>query len=200
MNIRRSALAYETWLRTQLQGEVVEDDLCEKHRLMGSDAFTSLRATYWRWAETVLKICPDLGRSPTVLAVGDIHLENFGIWRDREGRLVWGVNDFDEAAEMAYVIDIVRLATSALLADVDGYKAGDICNALLSGYVRGLHKPEAIVLDSREKWLRKRFEVGNKARKHFWRKLREDAEAEGGRIPHRCPTSTRSRPPCPRAA
>jgi len=32
-----------------------------------------------------------------VLAVGDLHVENFGTWRDAEGRLIWGVNDFDEA-------------------------------------------------------------------------------------------------------
>jgi len=32
-----------------------------------------------------------------VLAVGDLHVENFGTWRDAEGRLIWGVNDFDES-------------------------------------------------------------------------------------------------------
>jgi hypothetical protein len=26
---------------------------------------------------------------PRVLGVGDIHLENFGTWRDAEGRMVW---------------------------------------------------------------------------------------------------------------
>ena len=51
-----------------------------------------------------------------MLAVGDIHLENFGTWRDADGRLVWGVNDFDEAAEMPYALDLIRLATSALVA------------------------------------------------------------------------------------
>ena len=59
---------------------------------------------------------PRIGDAPSVLAVGDIHIENFGTWRDEEGRLVWGVNDFDEAAEMPYVLDLVRLATSAALA------------------------------------------------------------------------------------
>jgi hypothetical protein len=47
------------------------------------------------------------------MAVGDLHLENFGIWRDAEGRLVWGVNDFDEAHPMAFTNDLVRLAVSA---------------------------------------------------------------------------------------
>ena len=39
------------------------------------------------------------GDAPKVLAVGDIHIENYGSWRDAEGRVVWGVNDFDEAAK-----------------------------------------------------------------------------------------------------
>ncbi len=54
--------------------------------------------------------------APQVLAVGDMHLENFGTWRDADGRLVWGVNDFDEAAVMPYPLDLVRLAASIRLA------------------------------------------------------------------------------------
>ena len=51
--------------------------------------------------------------------------ENFGTWRDAEGRLIWGVNDFDEAARMPYALDIVRLATSAVLAEVRGISRQD---------------------------------------------------------------------------
>ena len=40
----------------------------------------------------------------------------FGTWRDKEGRLVWGVNDCDEAARMPYAVDLMRLVTSAILA------------------------------------------------------------------------------------
>ncbi len=32
-----------------------------------------------------------------VLAVGDLHVNSFGTWRDAEGRLCWGLDDFDEA-------------------------------------------------------------------------------------------------------
>jgi len=42
--------------------------------------------------------------------------KNFGTWRDGDGRLVWGVNDFDEAAVMPYPLDLVRLAASIRLA------------------------------------------------------------------------------------
>ena len=117
MSIVQSAANYEAWLRSQLKDEFVEKDLKRKHQKMADGPFPFLRATYWRWAETILAICPELAGAVQVLAVGDIHVENFGTWRDADGRLVWGVNDFDEAAEMPYAIDMVRLATSAALAD-----------------------------------------------------------------------------------
>ena len=110
---------YELWLAAKLRGGVVERDLDRKHTKMSESAFSFLRATYWRWAEKILEVCPDLATAPPVLGVGDIHLENFGTWRDQEGRVVWGVNDYDEAAEMPYLLDVVRLATSAMLAKLD---------------------------------------------------------------------------------
>src|SRR3954470_12220289 len=98
MDIWESTTAYEKWLRTQLPGEVIEDDLSEKREKMRADPFSFLRATYWRFAETVAMLCPEFAEAPQVLAIGDIHVENFGTWPDARGRLVWGVNDFDEAA------------------------------------------------------------------------------------------------------
>ena len=53
------------------------------------------------------------GGRADLLCVGDLHVENFGVWRDAEGRLVWGVNDFDEACEAAFAGDLVRLLASA---------------------------------------------------------------------------------------
>lgn len=68
MNIVRSTAAYERWLREQLDGDVVEKDLDEKHARMAADAFQFLRATYWRWAETILTTCPELEDAPSVLS------------------------------------------------------------------------------------------------------------------------------------
>ena len=85
--IEASTQAYEAWLREQLDGDVVEKDLAKKHEKMGRNEFVFLRATYWRWAETILDICPELADGPKVLAVGDIHIENYGTWRDADGRL-----------------------------------------------------------------------------------------------------------------
>ncbi len=80
------------------------------------------------------KSVPTSPRPRKVLAVGDLHVENFGTWRDIEGRLIWGVNDFDEAWPMAYTIDLVRLAVSAHLAAEAGHlpvKREDICTVML---------------------------------------------------------------------
>ena len=76
-----------------------------------------------------------------LLAVGDLHVENFGVWRDSRQRLVWGVNDFDEACELPFTSDLVRLAASVLLAaeaaEVD-VSANRVCALLLDGYRAGL--------------------------------------------------------------
>jgi hypothetical protein len=70
--IRESARQYEDWLRAQLHGDVLEQDLAKKHDKMRESAFVFLRATYWRWPETIFDVCPDLTGGTQVLAVGDI--------------------------------------------------------------------------------------------------------------------------------
>jgi hypothetical protein len=177
-SILASAETYEDWLRRQLGEEFIEKDLRTKHDKMREDPFQFLRATYWRWAETILLLRPELADGPTVLAVGDIHLENFGTWRDNDGRIVWGVNDFDEAASMPYVIDLVRLATSAALArSKDALEPREICAAILDGYRTGLSEPRPFVLDEHHQWLRARFVATKEARARFWEKI--DALKEG---------------------
>ena len=164
MNIVQSTRRYERWLKAQLAGDFVAKDIKKKHKKMRKGAFEFLRATYWRWAETIVDICPELKDAPKVLAVGDMHVENFGTWRDVEGRLVWGVNDFDEAAEMPYPLDLVRLATSAVLTGAHGASVASVCRYLLRGYHEGLAAPRAHVLDRRYQWLRKQFEEPEGAR------------------------------------
>ena len=191
-NIRKSVQAYEDWMSKQLGREVVKKDIALKHEKMRESPFVFLRATYWRWAETILEVCPDLADATPVLAVGDIHLENFGTWRDADGRLVWGVNDFDEAAQMPYALDLVRLAASALLASPGrGGAAAQMCAAVLEGYAEGLRAPRPIVLDRDWAWLRELLVVSEKQRAKFWSKI-EAARHEprlrpiAGLWPRRC--------------
>ncbi len=131
MNIQKATSRYEAWLSRHLR--IVHEDLDYKHLQMRSQVFPFLRATYYRWAQIWRKHCPAEARAPRALAVGDLHVENFGTWRDRDGRLIWGINDFDEAWTMPYTNDLVRLATSALLAGLScDLKAG--ITAILKGY------------------------------------------------------------------
>lgn len=170
--IVESVKAYEAWMSRELRRDVVKDDVALKHKKLRESPFIFLRGTYWRWAETILEVCPDLAKAASVLAVGDIHLENFGTWRDAEGRLVWGVNDFDEAARMPYALDLVRLATSALLASPDRrIGTAEICAAILEGYRQGLREPQPIVLDRDWAWLREMVVVSEKQRAKFWSKI-----------------------------
>jgi len=172
MGIRAANRDYENWLKAQLHGDVVEVDLKKKHKKMRESAFAFLRASYWRWAETILEVCPDLADAPPVLAVGDTHLENFGTWRDDDGRLIWGVNDFDECAEMPYILDLIRLAASAALATTPAQiSLKATCSNLLAGYEHGVEAPEAFVLDRNHLWLRKRFVIGEAERAKFWQKI-----------------------------
>src|SRR5690349_917917 len=83
-----------------------------------------------------------------------MHIENYGLWRDAEGRLVWGVNDFDEAAELPYTNDLVRLLTSATLATDLSLRSA--ARALLAGYSTRLERNgEPFVLAERHRTLRR---------------------------------------------
>jgi hypothetical protein len=113
-----------------------------------------LRASYFRWAKKIGALCPELMDAPQLLSVGDMHLENFGTWRDADGRFVWGVNDFDEAAVMPYPLDLIRLAASIRLAPDLAVGNRAAAQALLEGYRDGLARPQPALLDEGETWLR----------------------------------------------
>lgn len=167
-DIRQSTQRFEAWLAAELGPELRRKDLDRKHERMTEGEFPFLRATYWRWAELAPALMPELMACRAVLAGGDIHLENFGTWRDAEGRLVWGVNDHDEAAEMPWPLDLVRLVTSAILA---GAEARPTAGAVLAGYALGLGRPAPFVLEREHAWLRAALVVPESERRHFWDKL-----------------------------
>ncbi len=135
MNIVKATAKYEAWLATHLK--IVAKDLDFKHQQMRLAPFLFLRATYYRWAQRFPEVCEEAAKAPVVLAVGDLHIENFGTWRDIEGRLIWGINDFDEAWRLPYTHDLVRLAASTLMAGTTCDPKAGIA-ALLKGYVEGL--------------------------------------------------------------
>ena len=113
MDIRQATSSYEAWMRQRTA--VIESDLRDKHRQMRKDPFVFLRGTFCRWVQLWPELCHDLSRAARVLAVGDLHVGSFGTWRDAEGRLCWGTDDFDECYRLPYTNDLVRLATSVKL-------------------------------------------------------------------------------------
>lgn len=175
MSIVRSTHSYESWLGDQI--DLIPADLRLKHRAMAEAPFAFLRATFYRWAELWPRLCAELARAPRVLAVGDLHLENFGTWRDTEGRLVWGVNDFDEVFPLTWTQDLVRLATSAHLA-IDGahlaLRHRDACDAILEGYRTALESGgRPFVLAEEHAWLRTIALGTLRAPTRFWAKMSE---------------------------
>ena len=173
MNIRQATRQYEAWQTGHVC--VVQNDLGAKHELMAQDAFSFLRATFYRWVQLFPALCPKPFSAPKVLAVGDLHVENYGTWRDAEGRLAWGINDFDEAFPLPYTIDLVRLATSAWLAIEVGHLAfvpADACTAILAGYTKGLEKGgEPFVLSEKHSWLREAVTSRLRDPTRFWEKF-----------------------------
>lgn len=173
MNIHKATQNYEEWLGKRIR--ILPRDLKLKHEAMAAEIFPFFRATFYRWMQLWPDLCPEANRAPKVLAVGDLHIENFGTWRDVEGRLIWGVNDFDEAASLPYTIDLVRLAASAHLA-IDGahlqMEHRDACTAIANGYREGLSSGgRAFVMAESHNWLRGMVYGVLRDPVHFWAKI-----------------------------
>lgn len=173
MTIVEATRDFEKWLARQTA--VVPAQLTEKHRRMAGDPFIFLRGTIYRWSTVWPEVCPELAGAPQVLAVGDLHVDSFGTWRDIAGRLVWGIDDFDEAFYLPYTQDLLRLAASARLAILQdrlalGWK--DACDAILEGYREGLDcGGSPFVLEERHHWLRTLAHARLDDPRPFWKKL-----------------------------
>jgi hypothetical protein len=173
VNIRESTSSYESWMREWCV--VVESDLKFKHVEMRKDPFSFFRATYYRWAQLWPEVCNELSRAPKVLSVGDLHVGSFGTWRDAEGRLCWGVDDFDEAWPLPYTNDLVRLAASVKIvaaADQLTVKMKHACEAILDGYLETLRRGgEPFVLAEQEQFIEKLGVKATKPAADFWSKM-----------------------------
>ena len=180
MKIHKSTRKYEKWIRKEFN--VFEEDLTLKAQKLTEDRFTFLRGTFYRWMQLFPDICKKYMDAPVVLSVGDLHAANFGTWRDAKGQLVWGVNDFDEAAHLPYTQDLIRLATSVELAsEIEELKIGleEACEAILDGYRESLESNgKPIILNDEHDWLKKVYIQSEKSAEKFWNKLDELPEID----------------------
>ncbi|HBZ71133.1 MAG TPA: hypothetical protein DEP35_15930 [Deltaproteobacteria bacterium] len=184
MDFATATVRYEAWLRQHI--DLVASDLRLKHARMREARFPFLRATYYRWAQVWPELCADLADAPRVLAVGDLHVENFGTWRDAEGRLAWGVNDFDEVWRLPYTHDLVRLATSVAIAISEARLRLDFpvaAETILEGYSAGLAEAGAgFVLSEHHGALRDMALHRLRDPERFWEKL-DALQPYRGRLP-----------------
>jgi hypothetical protein len=174
MNIFKATERFESWMSKQIP--LVRQDLALKHERMAEEAFAFFRATFYRWLQFWPEVCREAAGAPAVLGVGDLHIENFGTWRDEEGRLIWGVNDLDEAWPAAYTLDLVRLAASSYLAIREEHLSvtrREAAEAIEQGYREGLEaggKP--FVLAEHHQWLRLLALGKLRDPLRFWEKIR----------------------------
>jgi hypothetical protein len=182
MNIVEATRSYENWMRRCTH--VIESDLRYKHQQMREDPFLFFRSTFYRWAQLWPELCPELHRAPKVLAVGDLHVGSFGTWRDSEGRMCWGVDDFDESFPLPYTNDLVRLATSVKLGvEAEGltikFKQG--CDAILEAYREALRAGgRPFVLAEQQHSLEKLGIEAIEPPEDFWEKLNRRPAVNGG--------------------
>jgi len=173
MNIQQATTSYERWMRRHIT--VIESDLRSKHEQMKGGLFYFLRGTFFRWAQLWPVLCPDLNRAPKVIAVGDLHVNSFGTWRDAEGRMAWGVDDFDDSYPLPYTSDLVRLAASLKIVSDLGdlnIKLKDGCDIVLEGYQTALKAGGCpIVLAERESMMDRLGIESVDPPEDFWGKL-----------------------------
>ena len=131
-----------------------------------------------------------LQTAPQILAVGDLHVDSFGTWRDLEGRLIWGIDDFDEASRMPYTNDLVRLAASIKIAR----KAGALkiplhtaCDAIIESYRATLKMGGVPIALGEEEHILEHLGIAElKSPQHFWRDLNRLPASHQG-----CPAQAR---------
>jgi uncharacterized protein (DUF2252 family) len=180
MDIKTATRDYEAWLASKIR--LLGRDLKLKHKRMGESPFVFLRGTFYRWMQLWPTVCQRAADAPSVVAIGDLHVENFGTWRDHEGRLVWGINDVDEACTLPYTLDLVRLATSACLAAASrqlSVTRREICRSIQDGYAANLDRGgQPIVLAEGHRWLRNVAWSDSRTPERFWEELQSLERAD----------------------
>jgi len=173
MNVITATRDFEHWLAKQIP--LVRRDVALKHQHMAESPFAFFRATFYRWLQLWHQACDEFAKAPKVLAIGDLHIENFGTWRDLEGRLIWGINDLDEVWPGPYTVDLIRLTTSAYLA-VSGEHLSltkrEAAEAIEEGYRDALNAGgRAFILAEHHQWLRVMALSKLRDPVHFWAKM-----------------------------
>ncbi|WP_456269657.1 DUF2252 domain-containing protein [Kushneria sp. AK178] len=133
----------------------------------------------------------DDGWMPTVLALGDVHPENFGVMPNINNVPIFSVNDFDEACYAPFTWDIRRGAVGFMIAaETEGELKRKhrikVVRHFVQGYIDAIvrlareatEQDEEMRFDNAPKLIRKLFKSAREARADW---LKEDYLDETGR-------------------
>ncbi|WP_252974833.1 DUF2252 domain-containing protein [Janibacter melonis] len=109
-----------------------------KYRKMARDPHAFYRGTACLFFHDVTQRDDDWAdeRASAVWIHGDLHVENFGTYLDSDGRMVFDVNDFDEAYLGSFTWDLMRFASSLALLGWQKALPDDEIRRLIGRYLR----------------------------------------------------------------
>ncbi|MBS45635.1 MAG: hypothetical protein CMH83_21175 [Nocardioides sp.] len=109
-----------------------------KYRKMAADPHSFYRGTACLfYADVTADPDPFAGpRSSRMWIHGDLHVENFGTYLSSDGRLVFDVNDFDEAYVGRFTWDLQRFVASLMLTCWQKALPAEVARDLASAYLQ----------------------------------------------------------------
>ncbi|WP_425071798.1 DUF2252 domain-containing protein [Sagittula sp. S175] len=153
------------------------DGAREKFETLAKSRFSFFRGTSLLFHRDMLG---DDARMPTVLVLGDVHPENFGVMPNADNAPIFGVNDFDDVIYGPFTWDLKRGTTGFLLAaeeqsDLSEKHRIKVARKFIEGYHEGIafyarHDTESsqqIRQDNAPKVIRKLFEEAQTSRKEW---------------------------------
>jgi len=105
----------------------------EKHDRLSSSVFSFFRGTARLY---FARTTPRDRSLPRPLLCGDPHPENFGVMQGTDGKLVFGLNDFDEAKPGPFTWDVSRAMTGLALAAAEHGLSPDAADKALRSFAK----------------------------------------------------------------
>ncbi|ETX16665.1 hypothetical protein OCH239_02240 [Roseivivax halodurans JCM 10272] len=187
--------------RLHVRETIIEDHAVRiDHQAQGADEkFDKLAGSlfsFFRGSSLLFHrdIAGDDARMPTVLVLGDVHPENFGVMPNADNVPIFGVNDFDDVIYGPFTWDLKRGATGFLLAVAEEGGMGrkhqlKIARKFIEGYHEGIeyyarHQTESteqMRADNAPKVIRRLFEKSEKSRESWLRDRYLDETGRGFR-------------------
>ncbi|OKH14224.1 DUF2252 domain-containing protein [[Limnothrix rosea] IAM M-220] len=122
-----------------------------KYAKMICDTFSFFRGTnhlFWRDFANHPALEPFSNTQTQVWIQGDLHVDNFGSFHNDEGKIVYDLNDFDEAVISNYQYDLWRMAISLVLVAKQQKFKGKEQEAFIARFCKGYL--EAIALYAKD--------------------------------------------------